>query len=121
MKMHHSPVTVLGQHHEADTLFPNGEDPIGQEVLLEGQVFTVIGVLEDRNRPWEPEKIPEDNIALVPFSVIRKLHPEFKECCVVLAKADSAENLPLVVDEVARVSAPHAAAVVRIRMTISRF
>ncbi|HEV3482775.1 MAG TPA: FtsX-like permease family protein, partial [Candidatus Acidoferrales bacterium] len=41
---------------------------------------------------------PEDNIALVPFSMIRKLHPEFKNV-VFMAKADTTENLPLVVDE----------------------
>ncbi|MGA8872393.1 MAG: ABC transporter permease, partial [Candidatus Acidiferrales bacterium] len=95
---HHSPVTVLG-HITADTLFPNGEDPVGQEVLLEGQVFTVIGVLEIQKQALGTGENPEDNTALVPFSVIRKLHPEFKNV-VFLAKADTTENLPLVVDEV---------------------
>ena len=95
---HHSPVTVLG-HITADTLFPNGEDPVGQEVLLEGQVFTVIGVLEIQKQALGTGENPEDNTALVPFSVIRKLHPEFKNV-IFLAKADTTENLPLVVDEV---------------------
>ncbi len=94
---HHSSVTVLG-HITANTLFPNGEDPIGQEVLLEGQVFTVIGVLEVQKQALGTGENPEDNDALVPFSVIRKLHPEFKNV-VFLAKADTTENLPLVVDE----------------------
>jgi putative ABC transport system permease protein len=95
---HHSPVTVLG-HITANTLFPNGEDPVGQEVLLEGQVFTVIGVLEIQKQALGTGENPEDNIALVPFSVIRKLHPEFKNV-VFMAKADTTENLPLVVDEI---------------------
>ena len=46
---HRSAVAVLG-HITANTLFPNGEDPVGQEVLLEGQVFTVIGVLEEQKQ-----------------------------------------------------------------------
>lgn len=96
-EQHHSPVTVLG-HITADTLFPNGQSPIGQEVLLEGHDFTVIGVLEERKQALGTGENPEDNIALVPFSMIRKLHPEFKNV-VFMAKADTTENLPLVVDE----------------------
>ena len=42
---------------------------------------------------------PQDNIACVPFSVIMKLHPEFKDV-IIMAKADSTEDLPVAVDEV---------------------
>lgn len=94
---HHSPVTVLG-HITANTLFPSGESPVGQEVLLEGHAFTVIGVLQERKQAIGTGENPEDNIALVPFSMIQKLHPEFKNV-VLMAKADTTENLPLVVDE----------------------
>ncbi len=97
-EQHHSPVTVLG-HITTDTLFPSGESPLGQEVLLEGHDFTVIGVLDERKQALGTGENPEDNIALVPFSIIRKLHPEFKNV-VFMAKADTTENLPLVVDEV---------------------
>jgi putative ABC transport system permease protein len=93
-----SSVTVLG-HTTAKTLFPNGEDPIGQEVLLEGHVFTVIGVLEEQKQALGTGDNPQDNIACVPYSVIQKLHPEFRDL-VILAKADSTEDLPLAVDEV---------------------
>jgi putative ABC transport system permease protein len=94
---HRSPVVVLG-HITQKTLFPNGENPIGQEVLLEGQVFTVVGTLAEQQQALGTGENPNDNIALVPFSVIRKLHPEFKDF-VLFAKADSTDNLPLVVDE----------------------
>ena len=94
---HRSPVVVLG-HITQKTLFPNGEDPIGQEVLLEGQVFTVIGTLAEQQQALGTGENPQDNIAIVPFSVIQKLHPEFKDF-VLFAKADTTENLPLVVDE----------------------
>ena len=94
---HRSAVTVLG-HITANTLFPSGEDPVGQEVLLEGQVFTVIGVLDPEKQALGTGENPEDNTALVPFSVLRKLHPEFKDI-IILAKADTTEDLPIVVDE----------------------
>jgi putative ABC transport system permease protein len=93
-----SDVTVLG-HTTAKTLFPNGENPVGQEVLLEGHVFTVIGVLEEQKQALGTGDNPQDNIACVPFSVIMKLHPEFKDV-IIMAKADSTEDLPVAVDEV---------------------
>ena len=95
---YHSSVVVLGST-TVKTLFPNGEDPIGQEVLLEGHVFTVIGVLEQQKQALGTGDNPQDNIACVPFSVIMKLHPEFKDV-IILAKADSTEDLPAAVDEV---------------------
>jgi putative ABC transport system permease protein len=95
---HHSPVTVLG-YTTTKTLFPNGEDPLGQDVLLEGHVFTVIGVLEQQKQALGTGDNPADNLAVVPFSVMQKLHPEFKNV-VFMAKADTTDDLPLVVDEV---------------------
>jgi putative ABC transport system permease protein len=95
---HRSPVTVLG-HITADTLFPNGEDPVGQEVELEGHVFTVIGVLAITKQALGTGENPQDNIAILPFSTMRKLHPEHDDFAI-LAKADTTENLPIVVDEV---------------------
>jgi len=95
---HHSSVTVLG-HTTAKTLFPDGEDPVGQDVLLEGHVFRVIGVLQEQKQALGNGDNPQDNIACVPFSVLMKLHPEFKDV-ILFAKADSTEDLPLAVDEV---------------------
>src|SRR5208337_2205067 len=84
---HHSMVTVLG-HTTAHTLFPNAEDPVGQEVLVEGHVFTVIGVLEEQKQALGTGDNPQDNIACIPFSVMQKLHPEAKNVFL-MAKADS--------------------------------
>lgn len=95
---HHSAVVVLG-HDTAETLFPNGEDPVNQEVLVEGQVFTVIGVLALQKQALGTGANPNDNIAILPLSTFRKLHPEFKDF-MLFAKADTTDNLPLVVDEV---------------------
>jgi putative ABC transport system permease protein len=95
---YHSSVVVLGST-TVKTLFPNGENPIGEEVLLEGHVFTVIGVLEEQKQALGTGDNPQDNIACVPFSVIMKLHPEFKDV-IILAKADSTEDMSVAVDEV---------------------
>jgi len=95
---HHSSVVVLG-HTTANTLFPNGEDPIGQEVLVEGHVFTVVGVLAEQKQALGTGDNPQDNIACVPFSVLKKMHPEFKDV-ILLAKANSTADLPVAVDEV---------------------
>jgi putative ABC transport system permease protein len=95
---HRSPVVVLG-HDTAETLFPNGEDPVGQEVLVEGQVFTVIGVLALQKQGLGTGKNPNDNIAILPLGTMLKLHPEFKDF-MLFVKADNTTNLPLVVDEV---------------------
>jgi len=95
---HHSPVVVLG-HTTANTLFPNGEDPIGQEVLLEGHAFTVIGVLEEQKQALGTGDNAQDNMVCLPFAVLKKLHPEFKDV-ILLAKANSTDDLPMAVDEV---------------------
>ncbi len=94
----HLPVTVLGSI-TTNTLFPYGEDPIGQDVQIEGQLFTVIGVLQPQKNALGTGENQQDNEALVPFSVIRKMHPENKNI-ILLAKADSTKNLPLAVDAV---------------------
>jgi putative ABC transport system permease protein len=96
---HRSPVVVLG-HDTAKTLFPGPtEDPIGQEVLIEGQVFTVVGVAELNRQSIGGGANPEDNIAIMPLSTLRKLHPEAKDY-VIFVKAQSAERVPQVVDSV---------------------
>jgi putative ABC transport system permease protein len=95
---HRLPVMVLG-HVLATTLFPNGEDPLGQEVELEGHVFTVIGVLAITKQALGTGDNPQDNIAILPLSTMRKMHPEHDDFAI-LVKADTTDNLPIVVDEV---------------------
>jgi putative ABC transport system permease protein len=95
---HRSAVTVLG-HTTVNTLFPNHEDPLGQEVLLEGKVFTVIGVLKEQKQALGTGDNPEDNIAIVPLSTMLKLHPEFKDF-ILFVRADDTKTMPIVIDEV---------------------
>jgi putative ABC transport system permease protein len=95
---HRSPVVVLG-HDTAETLFPSNEDPIGKEVLLEGTVFSVIGVVLPQKQAFGNGKNPEDNIAIIPLTMMQKMHPEFKDY-VLFVKATDAKYVPIVVDEV---------------------
>src|SRR5712692_6701856 len=95
---HRAPVLVLG-YDTARTLFPAAnEDPVNQEVLIEGQVFIVVGVAERRRQAFSGGANPEDNIAIMPLSTMRKLHPETKDF-VLFIKARSAAAVPEVVEE----------------------
>jgi len=97
-EVHRSTVAVLG-HTTAKKLFPNNEDPIGQEILVEGKVFTAVGVLEEQKQALGNGENPNDNIVIVPFSTMRGLHPEFKDF-VLFVQADDTTTMPIVIDEV---------------------
>jgi len=90
-----SNVTVLG-HDTASELFGN-EDPIGKEVNIEGQIFTVIGVM-DKQKSLTGGKNPDDNFAYFPLSTFHKLHPEILDYWVSV-KYDEQKNRALVEDE----------------------
>jgi putative ABC transport system permease protein len=96
---HHSSVAVIGSDTAA-SLFPGpDEDPVGQEILLEGHVFNVIGVLNPQKLSFGNGKNPNDNIAIIPLTTMMAMHPEFKDFMLQL-KATDAQYVPIVVDEV---------------------
>jgi putative ABC transport system permease protein len=97
-QQHRSQVVVLGSD-TADALFPAHEDGLGKEVLVEGQGFTVIGVLAHQGQAFGNGKNPNDNIAIFPLSTFLRLHPEYKDYAI-FAKVDDAKNMPEAVDEV---------------------
>lgn len=57
-------VAVLGQT-VARALFPDGEDPLGQHVLINNLVFQVIGVMAERGA--SPSGWDLDDVILIPF------------------------------------------------------
>lgn len=90
-------VVVLG-HDAAQELFAE-ESALGKEVEIEGDVFTVIGVLAKQKQVFGGGKNPEDNAAHFPLFTFRKLHPEILDYWITV-KYDDAKNKVAVEDEI---------------------
>ncbi len=93
---HHSPVIVLGSD-TAEELFPN-EDALGKSINIDGEMFTVVGVMVPIKSVLSGGKDPNNNRVIFPLSTFRKLHPELKEYWI-SAKATSHEDMPKAIDE----------------------
>jgi putative ABC transport system permease protein len=90
-------VCVLG-YDTAEELF-GFDRAVGQEVVVGGMTFTVIGVAGKKKTAFGGGKNPEDNFVYFPLTVFHKLHPEVLDYWIML-KYDDAKNVGLVQDEV---------------------
>jgi putative ABC transport system permease protein len=90
-------VVVLG-HDAAEDLFPN-ESPIGKDIDCEGDVFTVIGVLDVQPQPFGSGRNTQDNSAYFPVQTFRKIHPEILDYWVTV-KYDDPSHKAIVTDEI---------------------
>jgi len=95
---HRAPVVLLG-YDTVRTLFPESpSSSIGQEVTIDGQLFTVIGTLQKQRQGISGGSNPEDNSAYMPVTTLRKLYPNQKDY-VIFAKASDPNNVGESVDE----------------------
>jgi putative ABC transport system permease protein len=93
-------VVILG--HDAWAKLFGKDDAVGKEVEIEGQTFTVIGVLDKLKEAFGGGDNPDDNRALFPLNTFLKLHPEdaTQSGMWVSVKYDDPRNRDLVEDEV---------------------
>ena len=93
----HANVAVLG-HDAAEDLFPD-ESPIGKDIDCEGDIFTVIGVLDVQPQPFGSGRNTQDNSVYFPVETFQKIHPEQKDFWITL-KYDDPSHKGLVIDEI---------------------
>jgi putative ABC transport system permease protein len=94
---HAANVAVLG-HDAAEDLFPDGS-PIGKDIDCQGDIFTVIGVLDVQPQPFGSGRNTQDNSAYFPLTTFRKIHPEVKDFWLVV-KYDDPANKAEVIEEI---------------------
>src|SRR6185295_13945267 len=85
---HRREVMVIGDSVVL-ALFPQGADPIGKQVTMQGKLYEIIGVLEKRKGSMLGEN-ESDNQVLVPFRTLRKLSP-ICEWMMLIIRAKSGE------------------------------
>ena len=93
----HANVALLG-HDAAEDLFP-GESPIGKDIDCEGDIFTVIGVLDKQPQPFGSGRNTQDNSVYFPVETFQKIHPEQKDFWITV-KYDDPSHKALVIDEI---------------------
>ena len=96
---HRAPVVILG-YDTVRILFPESAgDGLGKEVVIDGQLFTVIGTLQKQRQGISGGSNPEDNSAYMPVTTLRKLYPNQKDY-VIFAKARYPEKVGEAVEEI---------------------
>jgi putative ABC transport system permease protein len=93
-----SKVCVVSQHLAQQAL---DGSPVGKTLHIGELSFTVIGVFNERESTFDQSEIREDSV-LVPFPLI-KYYTGDQSIITLYAQADSAEDVPLVRQEVAEI------------------
>jgi putative ABC transport system permease protein len=90
---------VLLGYETVNTLFPEGAaEAVSKEVTIDGQLFSVIATLK-RRQGLSGSSNPEDNIAIMPVTTLRKLYPNKKDY-VIFAKAKDPKVVAEALEEI---------------------
>jgi len=90
-------VCIVG-HDTAELLFGD-EDPLGKDVTVGSNLYTVIGIVDKRKQPFGSGKNPADNGVYFPLGTFHNLYPELKDLYIAL-KYDDQKNKALVEEEI---------------------
>ena len=93
----HAHVCVIGID-TAESLFGN-QDPIGHDINIATGLYTVIGVMDKRKRPFGSGKNPADNGVYFPLGAFHSLYPEITDMYISV-KYDDQRNKALVEEEI---------------------
>ncbi len=76
------------------------KDPLGKEVNIEGELFTVIGTWRSRSSQYSAAaRIRKIIRSILPLETLKKLHPELKQHWISI-KATSHDDVPKAIDEI---------------------
>ena len=93
---HATNVTVLGSQ-SAEKLF-GSQSALGKQVEIEGEIFTVIGVMQPHKQLFGSGPNPQDNIAYMPWNTFHKIMPDQKDVWITV-RYDNPRNEALVEEE----------------------
>ncbi|MEW6127776.1 MAG: ABC transporter permease [Acidobacteriota bacterium] len=79
-EQHRAQVAVIGAS-VAETLY-GGIDPVGKEIEVEGEIFSIIGVMDKAPGGLFGGDAVEDRELLIPFSTVKSKHPEIEEITI---------------------------------------
>lgn len=96
----YAPVVVLGDT-VANQLFPNGEEPVGQYVLMKNAFYQVIGILQAKGASAGGNDMDDEVLIPITTGQLKVFGRDFLSSITV--KVDSTEQIGKVVDEITAV------------------
>jgi putative ABC transport system permease protein len=91
------PVAVVGQTVVQNLFTPSGTDPLGQTVLINGQSYQVVGVLQSKGASGLGN---EDDVVFIPFSAAQQRLNNSQYVGQIQAQVDSTDNVDAVQAEI---------------------
>ncbi len=84
------PVAVLGQTVVQNLFTPTGTDPLGQTILISGQSYQVVGVLQTKGTSGFSN---QDDVVYVPFAAAKERLNNSSYVSQIQAQIDSTDNV----------------------------